>query len=235
MVKQLILNGIECPYDIYDDGRIYSYYKEDFMKKILDKRDGYHRVKIFIPGTGPRFMSVHRLIALMFIPNPDNLPQVNHKNGIKTDNNVENLEWVTAKENTNHAIRMNLRHSIPKGVDCPSTKYKIETIERICQLLSEQKYTAKEIGIMTNSNRQLVQAIAHRERWTEISDKYPNIKLVGLDSRNDFARFHDWIDSMIDDGVSMKEMLTRVRNEGLTFREAYNLVYGRVQRLSLRR
>lgn len=51
MVKQLILNGIKCPYDIYDDGRIYSYYKEDFMKKILDKRDGYHRVKIFIPGT----------------------------------------------------------------------------------------------------------------------------------------------------------------------------------------
>ena len=97
-------------------------------------------------------------------------------------------------------------------------------------MLSEQKYTAKEIGIMTNTNRQLVQSIANRDRWTEISDKYPNIKLIGLNSRNDFARFHDWIDSMIDDGIPMKEMLTRVRNEGLTFKEAYNLIYGRIRK-----
>ena len=54
-------------------------------------------------------IKVHRMVAELFIPNPNNLPHINHKNGLRNDNRVENLEWITPGDNQRHAYKMGLR------------------------------------------------------------------------------------------------------------------------------
>lgn len=73
------------------------------LKERTDK-DDYKRVHLFKNGKGKHY-GVHRLVAIAFIPNPDNLPEVNHKDENPSNNNVENLEWCTREYNNNYGSR----------------------------------------------------------------------------------------------------------------------------------
>lgn len=81
---------------------------------------GYYDTRLCKNGS-KKSVFLHRIIAEAFIPNPDNLPMINHINGIKTDNRIENLEWVSASENSKHAydvgLRKNPRHSHRQVID----------------------------------------------------------------------------------------------------------------------
>ena len=87
-------------YIIFDDGRVYSKITNKFLKQSYS--GGYLTVELFSERGKSRRILVHRLVAMAFIPNPYNYPQVNHKDENKTNNNVDNLEWCTAKYNMNY-------------------------------------------------------------------------------------------------------------------------------------
>lgn len=90
----------------------------------IKRRDDYLTVMMYLKGTTKRTWYIQRLVAMAFIPNPNNLPEVNHINGVKTDNRVENLEWVTGSENINHAM-YKLNGNVVKQVAQYSSKGKL--------------------------------------------------------------------------------------------------------------
>lgn len=98
-------------------------YDEILLKKNKDKR-GYEQVNLSKNGI-QKIHSVHRLVAIYFIKNKNNLPYVNHINGIKNDNIIENLEWVSARENNCHnATLKNNKTSKYVGVNFDSATKK---------------------------------------------------------------------------------------------------------------
>lgn len=111
-------------------GRIKSFYMSPGgrIRKFYLAKNGYLRIQ-FQKKKGHK--TVHRLIAEAFIPNPNNLPWINHINGIKTDNRPVNLEWCTASYNQRHSIKMGLK-KIQYGIHTSGAKFdeiQIKTIK----------------------------------------------------------------------------------------------------------
>lgn len=94
--------GFEGLYKITRDGKIYGVKRKHWMHLPYSK-DGYLKVNLYKEGKC-YYYQVHRLVAMTFIPNPNNLPVVNHINSIRDDNRVENLEWCTVQHNNIHAL-----------------------------------------------------------------------------------------------------------------------------------
>lgn len=96
--------GYEGLYAATEDGKIFSYKKKSFIDPHSYTHNGYKQIQLWKNGKATNY-KWHRLIAMTFIPNPNNLPQVNHVDENKDNNRVENLEWCTQEHNINHGTR----------------------------------------------------------------------------------------------------------------------------------
>lgn len=120
-------------YHIFTCGRVYSEYKGGFLNN-CDNGNGYKNVSLKKQAIREwKKVYIHRLVALAFIPNPENKPQINHLNEIKSDNYLSNLEWCTSKENNNYGTK-NQRISETVGDTTYVYDFKGEFIKKFTSL-----------------------------------------------------------------------------------------------------
>lgn len=162
------IKGYEGKYSITFDGRVISH---NYLLKGVSKdispnidHDGYLSLKLSLNGKIKRYR-VHRLVATAFIDNPLNLPEVNHKDGIKTHNYVENLEWCTFLENRAHAYRVGLYNN--KGEGNGQSKLKTHQIKEILQL-KDQGIHFREIMKLFNISQTQYYRIINKVSWRHL-------------------------------------------------------------------
>ena len=134
------------------------------LKPFVDK-DGYYRYTLHFNGKAKN-VSLHRMIAETHIPNPFNLPMVNHKNGIKTDNRIENLEWCTGKENTDHAYKTGLA---PSGENNYCSKLTNNQVLEIRAKYIPNVYSYDKLANEYNVTKRVIAKIIKRIGWKHLS------------------------------------------------------------------
>lgn len=201
--KSVLLDDKDSGYYISDHGDLYSS-KTNIIMKSSKNSDGYLSSILYVNKT-KYSVSIHRLVAIAFIDNPDpaNKIQVNHKDGNKENNCYWNLEWVTQQENIDHAVKTGLRDSF-KGENSPKNKYSENTIKKICQMLEDgrsQKYISEYLGV----NKGTVNSIKQNKVWKHVSCNYNIPKPISRISRPPGLR--NKVVKLINDGYDNKSII----------------------------
>lgn len=168
------MEGYSEIYEVSDRGRIRSRDQEVTYTtgvKHLHKgrillpqkhKSGYRLVNLHL-GKKLKTFLVHRIVAKAFVPNPDNLPQINHKDFDKANNVIENLEWVTAKQNSTHA-RVNERQFVPHGEQHKSSRLTQAQVDHIRDL-GAREFRTDTIAEMFKISVSHVNDILAFRRW----------------------------------------------------------------------
>jgi hypothetical protein len=167
------VKDLECYYVISNLGNIKrkdgtSHLKPKNLKMLTDK-DGYHKVNLKVKQkTNSKI--VHRLLAEAFIPNPLNKPQINHKNGKKDDNRLENLEWCNLRENRQHAYNTGLQNGLSrrgsKNNFVKLTKHDVLNIRSLYD--KKNGVTMNVLSKKFNVTEGCIQSILSKKTWAWI-------------------------------------------------------------------
>jgi len=150
-----VLSLFDGKYEVTEDGKIFSNVGKRKEMKGKITNCGYRMIVLNVNGK-KLYPLLHRLIAEAFILNPNNLPEVNHKDGNKLNNNVNNLEWTTTKQN--------LIHARDNGM-LPATKINMDIANKIRELYKTKKYSCNELGELFGLKHTQIGYIIQNKRW----------------------------------------------------------------------
>jgi len=158
--------GYETIFIISNMGRVFSKRTNKILKQGKVK-SGYSVLSTRVEGVCKCFR-IHRLVAMAFIDNLNDLPEVNHKDGNKNNNIVSNLEWVTGKENVQHAFKMGLNKA-KKRIKNSGSKLTEEQVEFIIKNAKKNggKYSSRELGEMFNVHHTNISKAARKFSYNE--------------------------------------------------------------------
>lgn len=163
----LPIEGFEKKYQISNSGKIRNS-KNQILKPCIGN-NGYSHVALWKDKKG-NTKDIHSLVASTFISKKFGIQQINHINGIKTDNRVENLEWVSPRSNMEHAIRTGLRRD--SGEKSSNSKLTESQVIEIRRLYFSDEMTAVEIAKKYSINKCYIHLILRNKRWNHINQKY---------------------------------------------------------------
>lgn len=202
-------------YFVSREGKTYRFGKEIYHTTAY----GYFGCRVYFKDGTSKSQGVHRWVAQAFIPNPDNKPFVNHIDGNKQNNHVDNLEWVTNQENVTHAKVTGL---LPRGEDRPNTNSEADVI-KICEMLSDGIRLC-DVSRETGVDYAVVKGIYNKRSWTHVSDNY-TFKTERKKCISDETAI--WICKQLENKVSIKEILKIARNPLVTRDVISNIKYRR--------
>lgn len=138
-----------------EDGKVFSVKRNKWLKNTL-MTIGYYATTLRDANNNQKTVYVHRIVAMTYLENPENKATVNHINGIKTDNRIENLEWATYSENSKHAHKMGLnyisksnREQTAKNIKGMSSKIVLDTQTGI--FYNSAREAAKALNVNSNT------------------------------------------------------------------------------------
>lgn len=148
-------------YFVTESGQIYSIYKKGYLKPAPSMKGYLH---LTLMKNRKINKVIHRLVAEAFIPNPENKPEVNHKDCNKLNNHFSNLEWCTRSENIIHSYKNNLR-KVPKGEKHWNAKLTWDNVEKIKRLYKNKEYNQKELANIFKIHQSLISRIVNNLSW----------------------------------------------------------------------
>lgn len=150
-------------YEVNELGEIKNKIKNKILKPFITT-NGYLRIRI----SNKIAFQVHKIIALYFIDNPNNFSEVNHIDGNKLNNSINNLEWCNRSQNMIHSYKNNLSKNTfnNKGEKHYNSKLKKEDIEKIKEMLNNS-ISQKEIAKLFNVSKQTISNIKNNKNWKD--------------------------------------------------------------------